>query len=354
MSRNEFLSSILRAFYRHARERVGDNYDAYRFSSDGIDRSAFDLDWHVGNLALFMEHVDGFYEAYRLLADRASQDLFVSLILYRLLGHSHVRIREEATASAESAGIREVERLAAGKSQLEVGEMFGGLKHFSGVEFLGRTFEIECWAGSVFYAFVRKQYFLERPNAVVRPEPGDIVIDGGACFGDNALAFAAAVKNGHVHSFEPLPSYLTVCRQNVRQNGLEDVVSLWPYALSDRTGNLETPMRSDNGGSPAFSIVGREDELPTIAIDDFVERERLDRVDFIKMDVEGAELAALKGAAGAITAFRPKLAISLYHDFRDFFLIPAYLAKTHPFYEFHLDHYTIHAGETVFYARPAK
>jgi hypothetical protein len=68
------------------------------------------------------------------------------------------------------------------------------------------------------------------------------------------------------------------------------------------------------------------------------------------MDVEGFELKALKGASSTIAKFRPKLAISLYHKPEDFFEIPIYLKSYYPFYRLYLDHYTIHAEETVLYA----
>lgn len=353
-SRNDFLHAILVSFYSMNREQVHDNYDSYRFSSDGIDRSAFDIDWHAKNLALFMQHVDDFYHAYCLLNDRASQELFVKLILYRLLGHIHVRIQEGTSASKERADIFQIESMSVGNSSLKIADMFGGLKQFHGVKFLDRSLNLDCWPGTVYYTFVRKQYFLERSNVVIRPEPDDVIIDGGACFGDNALAFAIAAANGHVHSFEPLPSYRAVCLRNARQNDLDRNISFWPYALSRSTRNLDTLIQNDRGGSPAFSIVNHESELPTISIDDFVTQEDLKKLDFVKMDIEGAELSALEGAAHAIEEFKPKLAISLYHDFSDFFLIPAYLAKHFPFYDFYLDHYSIHAGETVLFAHSRK
>ena len=67
------------------------------------------------------------------------------------------------------------------------------------------------------------------------------------------------------------------------------------------------------------------------------------------MDIEGAELSAIKGAASSIRKFQPKLAISLYHKPTDIFEIPLYIAKEFPFYDMFIDHYTIHAEETVLY-----
>jgi hypothetical protein len=74
------------------------------------------------------------------------------------------------------------------------------------------------------------------------------------------------------------------------------------------------------------------------------------RVDFIKMDIEGSELAALKGASGALREWKPRLAISLYHRVEDFHAIPLWLDSLGLGYRFFLDHYSIHHEETVLYA----
>jgi hypothetical protein len=76
------------------------------------------------------------------------------------------------------------------------------------------------------------------------------------------------------------------------------------------------------------------------------------KIDFVKMDIEGAELSAIKGAASSIRKFKPKLAISLYHKPTDIFEIPLYISKEFSFYEMFIEHYTIHEEETVLYCTP--
>jgi hypothetical protein len=68
------------------------------------------------------------------------------------------------------------------------------------------------------------------------------------------------------------------------------------------------------------------------------------------MDIEGAELEALKGSEGVLRQFKPKLAITVYHDFKDFWTIPQYLDSLGLGYRFYLRHFTIHAEETVLFA----
>jgi ABC-type thiamine transport system substrate-binding protein len=85
-------------------------------------------------------------------------------------------------------------------------------------------------------------------------------------------------------------------------------------------------------------------------IDEIVETKKLDRVDFIKMDIEGAEPEALKGAEAVIKQFSPKLAITVYHSFSHFWELPRLIHRFNSDYKFYLRHFTIHAGETVLFA----
>jgi FkbM family methyltransferase len=90
--------------------------------------------------------------------------------------------------------------------------------------------------------------------------------------------------------------------------------------------------------------------VKTISIDDLVARYALSRLDFIKMDIEGAEMDALHGAEAALKRFKPKLAIAVYHKLSDFWSVPQYLDSLGLGYRFHLRHFTMHAEETILFA----
>ena len=68
------------------------------------------------------------------------------------------------------------------------------------------------------------------------------------------------------------------------------------------------------------------------------------------MDIEGAELSALKGAADTIRKHKPKLAISVYHKPDDLALIPVYIQSLNENYRLYLDYYTIFGDEIILYA----
>jgi hypothetical protein len=93
-------------------------------------------------------------------------------------------------------------------------------------------------------------------------------------------------------------------------------------------------------------------ETTSITIDDFAESQAIEKIDFIKMDIEGAELLALKGAEKTIRKYRPKLAIAIYHSMEDFVSIPQWILNLDLGYELFLDHFTIYGEETVIFAKP--
>lgn len=99
---------------------------------------------------------------------------------------------------------------------------------------------------------------------------------------------------------------------------------------------------SSINGSKESNMIGEVRKL-----DDVLKGER---VTFIKMDIEGSELAALKGAANTIRSQKPKLAICIYHSPQDMLNIPIYIKSLVPEYKIYIRHYTDMMLETVCYA----
>jgi hypothetical protein len=118
-----------------------------------------------------------------------------------------------------------------------------------------------------------------------------------------------------------------------------------PYGLSDEN-VIANPIVLESY-APGFS--SRNQRVPLRSIDFLVNHNEIDRISFIKLDVEGAEMAALQGGRESIHRFKPKLAISLYHKPNDLFEIILHIKREFPFYTCYVDHYTIHTEETVLY-----
>ena len=116
----------------------------------------------------------------------------------------------------------------------------------------------------------------------------------------------------------------------------------------------------ENRATPGGSTVvpkGNKDrfdkhEIPTTTIDQFKQDKNIDKIDYIKMDIESAELKALIGGTKTIINDRPQLSISIYHSLGEYISIPLYLKSICKDYEFHIGHYSRRPYETVFYAIP--
>ncbi len=216
----------------------------------------------------------------------------------------------------------------------------------------GYPIELFVRPSAVFVQFLAQQYRCELPDAVIEVSHGDTVIDAGGCYGDTALYFACKAKGGEVYSFEFFPDNIGIFKKNMALNQeLSRNIHLIDRALwssSDIKLFIE-------GKGPGAHVASTTDlpaaqEVSTISIDEFAETQRLARIDFIKMDIEGAELEALKGAQESIRKHRPKLAISVYHYLHDFWCIPQWIDSLGLDYRFALRHFSLHAEETVLFA----
>jgi hypothetical protein len=128
-----------------------------------------------------------------------------------------------------------------------------------------------------------------------------------------------------------------------------------PNALWDKS-NINLYCFDNGPGSKVneYRTSNDDQEVQTVSIDDFVQKNNIDKIDFIKMDIEGAELNALRGAIKTLNKFRPKLAISVYHDLNHFWGIPQFILSLGLNYKFYLGHFTIHNEETILFATPDK
>ena len=129
--------------------------------------------------------------------------------------------------------------------------------------------------------------------------PGDVVLDLGAHVGYFTLIAARCVgAEGRVYAFEPEPSNYRLLQSNVVRNGYRHVITV-PLAVSDRSGTAELRTSGLDNGQHSLYATGRPERrrqlVRTIRLAEFLATEGIARVDWIKMDLEGAEEAALRG-----------------------------------------------------------
>ena len=109
---------------------------------------------------------------------------------------------------------------------------------------------------------------------------------------------------------------------------------------------VEVKLETGSGGD------ANAERIATITVDDYVRREGLTRVDLIKMDIEGSEMPALRGAVDTIRRFCPDLALCLYHRWDDVLTIPRFLEECGVRYRYRLKWVQLNQGwEAVLLAR---
>ncbi len=139
--------------------------------------------------------------------------------------------------------------------------------------------------------------------------PGAVIFDVGANFGYYSLMLASALGgNCEVHAFEPVSETYAKLVRHIELNGL-GCIHPHRLALSDAPGTASMSGRMGNSGA-AYLEPGTGD-VPVSTLDAFVAEHRLERLDFIKIDVEGFEERVLRGGAGALSRFRPVLLIEV-------------------------------------------
>ncbi len=289
---------------------------------------------------------------YQKLADHSSRELLISLLAYRVLGFRKVKLQRNNLAYW--AGIEQAVKLNTGLPEVRIPFLSWPLHCFD-LKSMGYDMRLYTYAQAVAINFGQKQYVLKRNGVVCRAELGDVVIDAGGCWGDTALQFACDVgSKGHVFTFEFVPSNMRVMRKNMELNPhLAPLISVVENPVGVQSGG---PMFFlENGPGSRVSNTKLDDryvECKILTIDQLVSDKVLERVNFIKMDIEGSELDALKGAERTIKKFKPKLAICVYHKPDDYLIIPKYLDDLQLGYQFYIEHNTIFLGETVLFAVP--
>jgi FkbM family methyltransferase len=173
--------------------------------------------------------------------------------------------------------------------------------------------------------------YIERPSApereflrLFRSDESLVICDIGACEGEDSVRYARRFPLARVLAFEPLPANQAVVRANFARYGVPNA-ELVPVALADRVGEATFHVSSGrpadlfagedwNYGNKSSSLLAPAQSgpmhgwiefkesitVPTTTLDTFCQTHGIDRIDFIQMDVQGAELLVLRGAAAML------------------------------------------------------
>jgi FkbM family methyltransferase len=170
--------------------------------------------------------------------------------------------------------------------------------------------------GKLIFAF-REHYEPELTYLSRMLSSGQTFIDVGANLGIYTLVAGKIVgESGRVIAFEPSIQSFPVLQRNIALNGLNNVVA-FPVALSQNTGSANLY----HGPNPSLNSLGKDaswkdeaEEIVVELLDNLLQRASIDRVDVIKMDVQGAEELVLHGAKEVLTSMRPIIILEIWPE----------------------------------------
>lgn len=177
-----------------------------------------------------------------------------------------------------------------------------------------------------------------------------VIVDAGGLDGDTALEFAEETKYTYkcIYSFEPNPQMLSKLQERALPR--HEIVA---KALASSCGKTRFMIGEDEDYlSSAGSKISDQGnyEVDIVSLDSM--KDDMLAPSYIKMDIEGAELDALKGMDQVISEYHPILAVCIYHKPLDILEIPKYLMKKYPFYKFYIRHHSKNNYDTVLYCIP--
>jgi FkbM family methyltransferase len=332
---------------------LADNID-YLFAPHGVELP--DPARTGERLARQLEILERCGTIWEAMGDEHSRELLLRLLAYRALGPAHVRLQlDPREYRATVIGLSANAMHQAGAVQMGAMPLEWQLHHYD-LTRIGLPIQVIGPPLPLASTVAFSQYAYRDASTGARPQPGDIALDVGGCWGDTALWLAHVVgSRGHVHTFEPTPGNRSLLEANLRLNpSLAPRITVWTEPLAGEPG--ETVWLPDAVGAGATMQTAPSDpsrrmvELSTSSIDSLVSSRRLTKVDFIKVDVEGADLSVLEGAAETIRSQRPRLAIACYHKPDDLVRIPDFVASLGVGYRWYIQCSTMTDIDTVAFA----
>lgn len=133
---------------------------------------------------------------------------------------------------------------------------------------------------------------------------GDVVIDIGANIGSESVLAASKGKNVRVFAFEPTDSLIPLLKENRAINGFFDRIEIIKKAVSNKNGIIQFVLETEseiNHISTSNFNNKKIKNVESITLDTFIKNTSIKKINFLKIDVEGAELLVLKGAKNLLS-----------------------------------------------------
>lgn len=204
-----------------------------------------------------------------------------------------------------------------------------------------KTMDYKCHPG-----MEPEQYFVD---GIIKLDENEVFIDCGGYDGKTSLDFIRKVSGKYkkIVIFEPDPNCLPMINKNVPSDKRINVI---PKGVWDTETDLSFAASGDSASHVVEGHGGADHNTEVISVVSIDQCDACRDATFIKMDLEGAEQKALKGAEQTIKNNIPKLAICIYHSDEDMIEIIDYLHNLVPDYKLYVRHHSTAAIETVVYA----
>jgi FkbM family methyltransferase len=187
--------------------------------------------------------------------------------------------------------------------------------------------------------------------SLVQPVAHEFLIDGGAFTGDTVQSFLETFgRNGFqkIISFEPDPTNFDKLKRYV--SSLPSNVRSKIFPMASALGDATSIINVENSGGPSSRVGHGDYQVPCRMIDEFIEGKAVPS--FIKLDIEGYEPQALRGARQTLSRGRPVVAACVYHIQNHLWEIPLELDEAVVDYRYHLVPHLSDGWDLVVYALP--
>lgn len=178
----------------------------------------------------------------------------------------------------------------------------------------GRLLKVNFDNHFAYFVYFLGEYEPAITNIVKRiVKPGDVCFDFGGNIGWYTTLLQKLVgPAGAVHSFEPVPPTFQILKENVRANENAGAVRLNNLAAGAETGRINLHLFDDlPDGHASQSDFGKTDyriyDCPVTTVNEYLKKNQIDRAEFVKVDIEGAELMLLQGATDFFRLKRPPI-----------------------------------------------
>ncbi len=187
--------------------------------------------------------------------------------------------------------------------------------------------------------------FYDYDDAALGPSPGDHIVDVGAYDGDSAIAYLKRLNgDARISALEPLPQNLAALERTIAAGDYGARIVPVPFGAGAEVATAEIDSEDETPDARA-TLRGKTGARQTIRIETLDRLFASDRIDFIKIDIEGHDPAALEGARAILDRDRPGLAIAAYHAAEHLWRIPAMIDALCPGYRIFLGHHPAAAYE---------